>query len=305
MSDPTKTDGESAAQPAPAQVDAQPVQPNQEVAPAEVDLSSWGENFKDVKVPKDVADLLPSALKAEHLKNAENLKFLIENGENFPTWQKSESGWLQRHNQKSQTLSQQLREIEKQKADYESKVHSIQEREMEIAKLEGDSWYYRDPTIRQTKDVLDKKIADGVMTPEEAGMIINPLVEKAKADYQAQKTAEDAKLQQIIEENSRIGKETFPEFDPDFSENLIDGFVMRGRDAKQAAEYARSEINRVIEAKVARALLDYKKSLGTQPPATEDNKEPPILKPDTTEDTKKGAVMRQAYAALWKGLGGG
>ena len=298
---------EQNAAPTPQQPDSAPVidasagsqaVPSVDAKPDMFDLSPLGDSWKDIKINKAVAEKLPSILKSEHF-TPELIDHLSDPME-ANLYYTDIKGYRRVQNERYEDISKKDKALAEREKTFAEREMSIQAKERELAEIEGDAYFYRDEKIKRLSMEAEKEALEMGLEGDRADAyvqkITKPYIEQAKAEYQRRKEAQDKELSDLLENNTKIGREVFPEFAPQISEQLIDGLVMRGSDPKSAADLIRKELDRVIESRVALGIAEYVKKVNTKQPdvpsVKTDKPLPSAAMPDdVTERVARGRAL--------------
>lgn len=242
--------------------------PSGDAKPELFDLSPLGDNFKDIKVAKAIADKLPDILKSQHF--TPELVDCLTDTQKAALYFQSESGYRKAHAERFDAHAKSMKELDTKAKTLAEKERAILDKEKELAEVEGDTYFGRDSRVKEKTREARKRAAELGLEGESAEAYVNditkPYMDLAKAEYQARLEAEKKQLAEVMETNSRVGKEVFPEFDPSLAAQLLDGFVINGSDPKSAADLFRKELDRVIEYEKAKAVADYVKKVNEKQP---------------------------------------
>lgn len=257
--------------------------PSAEAKPELIDFSPLGDSYKDFKVDKRIAEKLPELLKnmtpeeVETLTDAQVRKLYFQ----------SEKGYRAAHNERFEKEHKAIQAAEAKGKELTEREEKILERESELAEDEGNAYFYRDPKVKAKVEYANEKVEERKWTPEEAEEFVKPYMDTAKQAYKDRKTENEKQLKALMDGNAKIGKETFPEFDPMLASQIVDGFTIHGSDPQSGAQLFRKELDRVLEYTKVKAVADYVKELnGKQPdtPGVEQAKMIPNKGTNTTRD---------------------
>jgi hypothetical protein len=251
---------------------AAPAQPTTAAQPIEtVDFSPLGDGYKDIKVSKAIMDGFMPLLKSQHL--TPELLSLVGDGEKMSLWNTREGGYVNAHNERFKAEQTAIKKAQDRMKELDGRQQELEDREKELASIDEDAFFSRSPKVREAERYARKQVEQERWTPEEAEAYVKPYIETAKGDYKKQAAEKETRLNAIIEQNSEIGKTTFPEFDPHLASCIVDGLMIGGSEPKEAALLFRKELDRVIEYEKAKAVANYVKSVNEKQPDT------PGLKP--------------------------
>lgn len=244
--------------------------PSVDAKPELFDLSPLGETWKDMKVSKAIADKLPSLLRSEHF--TPELVDHLSDPVNANLFFQSEKGYRQAHAERFEKEAKAIKAADDRMKSLAEKEDAIARRERELAEIEGDNFFYRDEKVKRVAREAAKEAEelglDGERAQAYVDKITKPYADLAKAEHQRKSEEHKKQVEAILEGNSRIAAEVFPELDPSLSRQLLDGFVVNGVDPKQASDLLRKELDRVISAREARAVAEYVRKVNINQPDT-------------------------------------
>lgn len=270
--------------------------PSPDPKPELIDFAPLGDSFKELKLSKDIAEKLPDFLKDITKEDFD----MLSDKQLAKLFFTSEKGYRASHSERFRAEQEKIQAAETKLKTIADREKVIVERENELAEIEGDAYFYRDEKVKKIAREAAKEAEELGLDGERAETYVNkitkPYLDQAKQQHKDRKTQVEAQLKTLMDGNSKIGRETFPEIDPTLAAHIVDGFAVNGSDPQSAAQLFRKELDRVIEYERVKAVADYIKKLNEkQPNAPAPITTKPIpsssLPSDIAKEVEKGRAL--------------